>query len=106
MPVSKPKPNSGVVSLRLGVVLHAPVCGIHLLSSTAKRFGFKRGDFLEIKDDFQDTVVVRKLVDCYRGGYGMRTNYIYVDPESAHFLGTELHRSVTISPAEYPLECP
>ena len=107
MPVSLPKKDhSNIILMRFGIVLDVPFSGIHMLDSTAKYLGFKCGDFLKIEDDAQCTSVVRELVDCNRGGFGMRGNYIYVDPESAHFLHSELHSAVRISRAEYPMECP
>lgn len=100
------KPHSGVVRLRLGMVQDACCSGIHLLPVTAKRLGFQAGDYLQLDVAARSTSVIRQLVGCNRGCAGMRRNYVYIDPQSLHYLDAGLHDTVTVSLAPYPLECP
>jgi len=77
-----------------------------MLPETAQRMGFKKGDYIQIDHDERGTVVVRELVGCNRGCFGMHSGYVYMDSLSAHYLNTELHDEVRVKQAEYPLDCP
>lgn len=94
--------------LRVGVVLDLEVCcpGLHMLPATARSYGFSSGTYLQIECEAHSTVVIRKLVGCNRGCPGMRKGYVYVDPETAHFLCVRLHEEVTLTRSELELEVP
>lgn len=103
---TRKKKTAPVEVFRVGVVLDVCCPGLHLLPATARALGYQSGTYLQVDCDARSTVVVRELVGCNRGCPGMRNDYIYMDRETAHYLGVELHDEVTIKRAEYELDMP
>lgn len=102
----KPLPlQDGVLLMRVGIVLDACCAGLHMLPQTACAAGFRPGDYLSVDSDERSTQIVRKLVHC-RVATGMRRDYVYLDPESAHYLDCDLHDPVRIKRADYDMETP
>lgn len=97
--------QDGALLMRVGVVLDACCAGLHMLPETACVAGFRPGDYLLIDSDERCTQIVRKLVHCHVAT-GMRCDYVYLDPQSAHYLTCELHEKVTVKRAEYDMEMP
>lgn len=100
------KKGTAIKIFRVGVVLEAGCSGLHMLPATARSLGFTSGTYLQINCAVRSTVVIRELVGCSRGCPGMRKDYIYMDPETAHYLCAELHDEVTITRAEYEMDVP
>ena len=80
--------------------------GLHMLPETARRLGFKHGDYLQVDHDERGTRIVRELVSCNRGCAGMQHDYVYMDEGSAHYLDTTVHETLKVKPSEYTLDCP
>lgn len=95
----------GRVMLLMGLVADLGCPCVHVLPATAKRHGYKPGDYVQIDNDERGTVIVRKIAGCGMCG-GMRADYIYLDGESARYLEGDIHTALRIRPAEFPLECP
>lgn len=91
---------------QVGIVLHVCCPGFHMLPETARTLGLKHGNYLQVEHEERGTRIVRELVSCNRGCPGMRKNYLYMDSESAHYLGTDLHDPVTVKLAEYEMDSP
>lgn len=89
-----------------GVVLHVCCPGFHMLPETARKLGFKHGNYLCVSHPERDTQIVRELVSCNRGCPGMRKDYLYMDVESAHYLLTEVHDHIEVKLAEYEMDIP
>jgi len=77
-----------------------------MLPSTAKRFGFNYGDYLQVDAVERGTRIVRQLVACNRGCSGMRGSHIYMDNESAYYLMTEVRDEVSVRLADYAFDSP
>lgn len=111
-PKKAPPPTilpDGSAVLRLGIVADALCSCLHMSPSTLQLLRFNPGDYLQITDEDRCTQIVRKLADkgsCCECVSGMRPNYLYLDRRSAYYLDSELHASLRVKPAEYPLECP
>lgn len=101
--------SDGSAVLRLGIVADAMCSCVHLMPSTLQSLRLKPGDYIQIADEERCTQIVRKLADkgsCCECVSGMRPNYLYLDRRSAYYLDSELHATLHVKPAEYPLECP
>lgn len=90
----------------VGIVIQVRCSGFHLLPETARRLGYRSGNYLTVTDDARCTSVTRELVSCNRGCPGMRKDYIYMDPDTAHYLDSEVHSAVSVTLAEYEMDSP
>jgi hypothetical protein len=97
--------QDGALILRMGVVLDACCSGLHMLPSTAALAGWRHGAYLQIESDAHSTSIVRRLIHC-REVSVMRPNYVYLDPQSAHYLLADLHENLRVKEAEYEMETP
>lgn len=91
--------------MHVGIVMDACCAGLHMLPETANQAGFKPGDYLLVDSDERCTQIVRRLVPC-QTVTGMRRDYVYLDPQSAHYLTCDLHEEVRIRRAEYDMDVP
>lgn len=89
-----------------GIVMNVCCAGFHLLPETAQRLGYRSGNYLTVTDAARCTSVTRELVSCNRGCPGMRKDYIYMDPETAHYLDTEVHNEVSVALSPYEMDFP
>lgn len=91
---------------RVGIILEACCCGFHMLPKTIQRLGYKPGCYLQLENLNMGNVVSRELADCRAVRGAMRSEYVYMDTETAHYLGVEPHHEVTIRPAPYEMDMP
>ena len=91
------------ITLQAGVILSAGGTGFYLQPATARRLGFKCGDYVQVDSPDHGTSIIRELVGCKHCCSG---RYIYMDEESAYYLNACLSDEIVVKLAEYTLNIP
>ena len=90
--------------MRVGIVLDACCAGLHMRAQTARDAGFQPGDYLRLASDECGTQIIRRLTHCHAGK--LQGDYVFLDPQSAHYLACDLHAPVSVKKADYDMEMP
>ncbi len=99
--------EDGSVLFHTGIISDADFSGVILSHTTLKRLGFCAGDYLQIELDDRGTIITRKLACADCAGYsGLLKNYVYMDPQSAHYLEAAVCDVVRVRPAQCQLAMP
>ena len=93
--------------MRVGIVLDTCFTGIHLRRDTLKRLGFvsEPDHCYQVDAEERGTRITRPLLAC-RCSVWMKPGYLYLDPQSAYYLATDIHEIVRLRPAPQDIECP